>query len=348
MAEKRDIASNKEAYDYLIKAEIFANLHATLFERVSSHLKYIENPAHAVLGPSASFMPYASHPEWLTETFSKGGLILVDYNQELLDRAGKALETISSGLLKNSALIEHNLKSGIPLETESADCIEATLTLHHVAPYRHQLYELAEDLHRSLKEGGMLFWGDGFVDMRYTEDLLVDLANSLSVSEGRHINLVDMRDPDYPMMIGSNGRYHDITECDREDYKFAHAYVGSEGIVHHNPPTDVVSYPLVNVLRPAHVEHHIKPIRDFYTAHIPMIQSLYRFGADHKMIGKILEAQAKEMNYALRGLVEFYSSKELMVDCLEKVGFKDIKVIDTSEGLVPEYARIGAIVAYKR
>ena len=348
MSEKRDIASNREAYDYLIKAEIFARLHETLFERVSSHLKDVENPVHAVLGPSASFMPYAAHPEWLRETFSDGKLILVDYNRDLLDRVGKTLESISPELLENSVLIEHNLKSGVPLETESVDCIEATLTLHHVAPYRHQLYELAEDLHRSLKEGGMLFWGDGFVDMSYTEELIVEEAKKLSLSLGKPINLVDMRDPEYPMMIGSDGVNHDISRCDAEDYKFAHAYVGSEGIVHHNPPTEVVSHPLVNVLRPDHVKHHVKPIKDFYTTHIPMIQSLYRFGASHKMIGKILEAQAKEMDYAVRGLVEFYSSKELMIDCLDKAGFRDIKVLDTSEGIVPDYARIGAIVAYKR
>lgn len=347
MAKKQDIAANIEAYDYLIKAEIFSRLHETLFDKVSAHLKDVENPVHAVLGPSASFMPYASHPEWLRETFSEGGLVLVDYNRELLDRAGRTLGSISPDLLENSVLIEHNLKSGVPLETESADCIEATLTLHHVAPYRHQLYLLAQDLHRSLKKGGMLFWGDGFVDMRYTEDKLVSLANKFSLSQGKRLSIVDMRDPDYPIMIGSDGKYHDITECDREDHKYAFAYVSHGGLVHHNPPTGVVSYPLISPLNPEDVERHIRPIENFYNAHIPMLQSIYRFGASHKMIGKILEAQRDEKYNATRGLVEFYSSKELMIDCLEKAGFKDITLIDTSEGLVPEYARIGAIVAYK-
>jgi hypothetical protein len=340
-SERRDIASNADAYDYLIKCPLFSRLHDRLFKSVSSHLENIEGPSLAVLGPSASFSPYSKNPGWLSRKFSKGRLVLVDYNGDLLDAASRSIEP----LCRLSA-IEHDLRDGLPLEKGSIDFIDATLTLHHVAPYRHQLDGMIRGIFESLKKSGALFWGEGFVDMRFSEQRIKEIAADLHRAEKRPVSILDKRDPNFQYIVSYDGQGLCVSKAgalhEHED-----ALIDKEGNIDYAKSIAKRKESLIDPSNEAHYRRHYKPVGDFYKAHVPFLRGLSGLGASPEAVSRVIAEQKKEMLNAQKGLVEYYSSKETMIDSLKKAGFTDIEVIVTSEGLVPDYAQIGAIIARK-
>ena len=257
-------------------------------------------------------------------------------------------------------LIEHNLKSGVPLPDESADCIDATLSLHHIAPYTWQLVGFLKDAYRSLKKGGMLFWGEGFVDMRYSEEKIKRIAKDMAALTGKDVIIEDRRDEVYPV----NLRYSSLkgisfvpetTQTDRE--QSAIVTIDSKGYIHFPHLSALNDYfshgkgnyeaPLIDSMDPVDYERHVKPIEAFYKAHIPLIKSISDQGADEPVISSILEAQQREMRNAAAGIVEFYSSEQTMLECLKAAGFEKVEVLKPNKEILPDYAQIGAIVAYK-
>jgi len=127
------------------------------------------------------------------------GKFLTNHNIPFEQVVEKSQEKINPAKLSARTIIaaEANLNDGIQLEDNSVDCIDATLTLHHVIAYRQQLKSVLQEIYRVLKPGGMFHYGDAFYDARTSERKINSIMNEMAHLTGLDMVLFDNRDADW-------------------------------------------------------------------------------------------------------------------------------------------------------
>ncbi|RLE39312.1 hypothetical protein DRJ17_01165 [Candidatus Woesearchaeota archaeon] len=281
-------------------------------------------------------------------------------------------KNITASELPNSSitLIENDIRTGFCVADESADCVDATLTLHHTAPYKDALFDVVKGIWSMLKPGGMLYYGTGFADMRYSEAKIKKIAEDVSKLLNTNIAVIDKRDADitYYLNVPKGCTQFDIEYC-KEKPKAEHEIViDNEGLVilpiekkhvtkFKNMGYNVVimklkedkrAIPLIDSGIEDDEKNFIKPVKQFYDGTRPFIEALEGTDVDkYGIIDQLLRDVDDEMKLALSGRVEYYSSRRFIERLLLEAGFENIKASRPNKDISKPGAEIGGIVAFK-
>lgn len=266
---------------------------------------------------------------------------------------------------------EGNLNHGINLTDNSVDCIDATLTLHHVAAYRQQLTSVLKEVYRVLKPGGMFHYGDAFVDMRASEAKINRIMNEMTHLTGLDMVLYDYRDTEWKVYAeySASRNYDEVPELRLTDDKLT-----TEKPVIEVTPEAIIRIPVVGslddyiskldelgyvqreikegyleipIIDPEVESQHIHNVFDFEDLVRELKKGLYattNFSAEQ--IDEAIRRGDEERDIALKGIVEYFCPKEFLIDLLKEVGFERLSVeLPNKEANYP--VDVGAILAYK-
>lgn len=329
---------------------------------IISALKYMHrNTLFSVLNPLIYLDSYKEIDEILESlgAIAKRNLILV------------SRENIDPSLMdaKTFLCYKKNLNHGLNISRNSVDCIDATLTLHHVSPYRQQLKKILEELYATLKPGGMLFYGDVFVDMRASEAKINKIMNEFTSVIGKDTMMLDDRDSEWKAYalyrFGEEYSKTPKISHQKPDVKCPLIKITNEGTIvlpiigdktkyvdklnllgyfSKQIFADRIEIPLID---PAVERHHVRNVSEFQdlvkNLKIDFFCTTNFNGED---IEKAISRGLEEKENALKGLFEYMSSKEFLVKLLEEVGFEGVKaIIPDGNKIYP--VDVGAIVAFK-
>jgi len=265
---------------------------------------------------------------------------------------------------------EGNLNFGINLTDNSIDCIDATLTLHHVAAYKQQLKSVLQEIYRVLKPGGMLHYGDAFVDMRASEAKINKIMNEMTHLTGLDMILFDCRDSEWKVYTeySASRNYKEVPEL-----KLTNDKPVTEKPVVEVTPEGVIRIPVIGnlddyIVKLEQLGYKQKEVKKGYIE-IPLIDSeiekqhihnvfefedlvrelkkgLYattNFSAE--LIDEAISRGDQERDIALKGIVEYFCPKDFLMDLLKEVGFEKLHIELPSKDKYP--VDVGAILAYK-
>ncbi len=287
---------------------------------------------------------------------------VVEISQSRIDPSKLPARTIFSA--------EANLNNGVNVADNSVDCIDATLTLHHVAAYRQQLKSVLQDIHRVLKPGGMFHYGDAFYDARASEGKINKIMNEMTHLTGLDMVLFDDRDADWKVCAeySASRKYEQVPKLKRIKEK-----PSTDKPVIEVTPEGIIKIPIAGNLddyiekleelgyrqrevKEGHIEiplidpevekQHILNVFEFEDLVRELKKGLYATtNFSPKLIDEAITRGDKERDIATKGIVEYFASKEFLVELLEEVGFENVSIELPNKDKYP--VDVGAILAYK-
>ena len=270
---------------------------------------------------------------------------------------------------KSMLFTEGNLSYGLNIKSSSVDCVDSTLTLHHVAAYRQQLKYVLQEIYRVLKPGGMFHYGDIFVDMRSSERKINRILNLVTTITGEHVTLYDYRDPEWKVTTtySPNREYEQVPRLDVVTEK-----PESTGLIVEVTPeaeilipnvSDKISatlselgytnrtitpdYIIIPIIDPNVETQHVQDINEFQDLIIELKKGLYATtNFTEEEIDAAIVRGHKEREISLKGIVEYSSSREFLIDLLKEVGFEKI-VVELPNKEAGYKSEVAALIAYK-
>jgi len=290
-------------------------------------------------------------------------------------QSGKLDSKINSCLDGKISMIEADIRNGIPLEDNSVDFFDSTITLHHGSAYEQRAEFIVQDIFRSLKPGGRFFLGESDVNMRYSEKKINMIVNDLLDFE-RFLSdnsfqadmlLIDARDSNYPLFaVYEPGLRHEKTPiilAAKPEGIYDKVKINDEGVVVYKTnqelklfshlldrgyknitlSCDEISFPLIDC---GMKEDHdlLDPVNEYYDLTKKLKDAVSEF--PRALVEQSVITGNGERYNALRGLVEYYCPKEFWMDLFKKAGFVNVefKLPKGNENYRP---LIGAIVGDK-
>ncbi len=375
--------------------------HRVLLSSLESHLSGKDAPTLVVLGCGGEVLPYSfryqdgmlggSNIDRVRGMIRHGNLILVDVSdnaesglrrsQETLTHCGFFREDrfrccraggnsfVPDGKVQGDAcgpstvmFLQQNLRDPLLIADESADAIDANLTLHHVTQTRECLQRMYGELYRALKPGGLLHLGEGHVDMNYSEHKICRIGADMAEILGHEVVVLDERDPQYPYCyrVGP-GRTDSLLHVSPR-LQEAEIRLSAEGTVHLWPRVstatsgaasanqrllnelgrrgyrqvlrlaDQVLLPLIDPLMEIDQKNLIEKVDRYYDAIIERCRTGCA-GTRDGLVRETEKAVNIERGHAARGIVEYYMGQALILDALAKAGFENVRVVRQSEPL---------------
>lgn len=285
---------------------------------------------------------------------------IVEVSNKRIDPSKLPSKTILTG--------EANLNYGINLADNSVDCIDATLTLHHVAAYRQQIKSALQEVYRVLRPGGMFHYGDAFYDARGSEGKINKIMNEMTHLTGLDMVMFDDRDADWKVHAeySASKDYKEVPLLKQGKPKTEKPVVEvtPEGFIkiplvgnlddcikrldqlgykQKEVKEDFIEIPLID---PVVEKQHIDNVYEFEDLVRELKKGLYATtNFSPELIDEAITRGDKERDIATKGIVEYFSPKEFLTELLEEVGFENIKVELPNGSIYP--VDVGAILAYK-
>ncbi len=354
----RDIANLVETYRIILKGRFFEEIHQHVLNIIIQEAGRKKRFTLGVLGPGPTFSPYTYHQQVMDELWTNTFIVALDYNQEVLDKAVQTIEellpywqevkriTMGPGEI---ALEKQDFNQGLGLEERIGekyfDCIEATLTLHHIANYEKKTVNFLRQVYEALKPGGVFILGEGFADMRYSE---TRIKNFLQQYGG---TIVDKRNETTEYYHLEDGQ----TQLGEESLIEGGLIQGrnpenkNEIIITRGGKVIIGEeiFPLIDPKKDLQSKGHQKGVDYFYKQTKKDFKPLLKKRESKGVAKKVLDGVKQEQEYARRGLVEFYSPEEFWFDCLRGAGFEKIERIKGVNEHLPYGAEMGVIKATK-
>lgn len=88
---------------------------------------------------------------------------------------------------------KHNLMDDFSIRDEIADAIDANLSVHHASVTKAELQRIYSEFFRVLRLGGLLHLGEGNVDMNYSEQKIIRVAENLASAVNALVSVIDER-----------------------------------------------------------------------------------------------------------------------------------------------------------
>ncbi len=268
-------------------------------------------------------------------------------------------------------MVEGNLNYALPLPKNSFDCVDATLTLHHVAAYRQQIKNVLEEIYRVLKPNGMLHYGDAFVDMRASETKINKIMNEMSHLTGKDMVLYDTRDSDWKVFAeySASRSYEEVpllhVTRDRPKTKKPVVEITPDGLINIEisgspdiyvrrleqmgyydkmPENKSIVMPLIDQNME---KQHIRNVNEFQDLVKELKKGLYAItNFCPELIDAAIARGDIERENSLKGLFEYFSSREFIIKLLHQVGYINLSSMHPNKGT--NYpVDVGAILAYK-
>ncbi len=362
--------------------------HGFLLDTLETKLAGKNDPVVLVLGPGGKVLPYSctytadgklgdTNRGRIKKIVGEGKIVLLDYVVDY-NKAGliQGLDTLTqmgffepryfrvgSFIHDGSICIPHtkpgtisflknNLRDQLRVSSESADAVDATLSIHHASVTRDELRRVYREISRALKPGGIVHLGEGNVNMNYSEDKLVRIGQDVCEYLGTPVHLEDNRDSGNGYVLNAMfvpGKKYDRLSAFsklKDAVLPAEVLVDKEGIVHVTAQEPVelmrtllgkgygnvrttdathVEMPLIDPSMPEDVAGHINPVDGYYAAIKSRIVRGYQ-GIDDELVAKISKGLADESGKARKGIVEYYMGEPQILAALNDVGFKDVQV----------------------
>lgn len=282
---------------------------------------------------------------------------LIEINKNILDI--NSLETNSF------IFIEKDLREKLNIPNNSASCIDATITLHHVAAYRQKIKQALEEIYRILKPRGLLHYGDGFVNMRRSEEKINSLMNLLTYISKNNLLLVDKRDIDKVQQAfyeyGKIYKYAPLIENPKKREVKIIEITNKGGIIIPYLTKDIISKLRNNGYKHIIEKKHsielplidpdikedqsmIKEVNEYYDLNKKLKLNLEGFSQSQMHLA-VQKGDEERLN-ALRGLVEYYCPVDFIISIIKEIGFANIRLELPNKKFVKKPV-IGAIIAYK-
>ncbi len=352
---KPDIAC-KNIYPALARALLY-DLHANGMELLEEYLPKTSKPRTlVVVGPGPDVLPFSDNLDRVSKMLDGGNLVLMDYNKAICDKISAYLADKGFGQkfkirqvcgdydprkAAGTAFIQvRNILDGYSFPGNSVSAIDMTVAVHHATQYESDILSICKEAYRVLAPGGVLHIGEGNVDMKHSERKLKKLGNDLLALGEKGVYVLDARYQDLPTRETCFGE---------DNYKNATVSINDKGMVKISGIKDSVQ--AVNCLQSVgykqlyrhngdiilpFIDHAIEedfhdlivPVREYYSA---VKQTCLEKLAEDKHEA-FLKAITKEQNDAERGLVEFYSHPDMLVNNLEKAGFEIVEKRYTDNG----------------
>lgn len=353
---KPDIATTS-VYPVFARA-LMSEMHNNQLEMISRGLKNVkDDKTLVVVGPGAEVLPISEKKEWLVEALDGGNLMLMDYNDDIctnkipafLKCVGFDKEFSIENIVGNNDPREGNnrilvqardIRDGYAVPDESISGIDMTIAVHHATQYEEDILDFFNEAYRALQPGGFIHIGEGNVDMKYNERKLHKIADDLIDYGAEGARIIDARySSNKPMEIwkgnGNNVNVFitgkgmlGITKIDDAaglaDYLTG---IGYKQMMIRKDANELIM-PYIDHAMEEDFQGLIVPVRGYYKQVvddcIPNLEPKYREA--------FMDAISKERSDAERGLVEFYSPPQMLIDNLKKADFKVDDVRYTTHG----------------
>ena len=336
---KPDIAC-KSVYTALARA-LLPEVHSTLLEQLAQMPEKESGNNICIIGPGPDALPYIDNLGLLDRVRGNEGKVLfLDYNPAILNVLSGKLRAegvdnkvisgsermTSSGVYIAQGDVRHALKR-FPGEF---DFMDMTVSVHHATTRKADLQSICDDSFAALRPNGKLHVGEGNVDMKYSEAkfdrILADVLDITGV-DAAEIRVVDQR---VGLDTGREGKvgYMILDEngmVSVGQYSAVGALFGQlcQGLIERGYKQVVgdsgkgVIVPLIDHAMEEDFQGLIVPVRAYYDAIIEGTLC----GLETGYVNDFMAAISKERSDAMRGLVEFYSTPELVRDCMSEAGF---------------------------
>lgn len=356
---KQDLAAN-DVYRELARC-ILPEVHRNLFDIIKNHIQNNDIQTLGVFGTGQEALPFGSRMAELFEINSELNLVFLDYNSQLLfneDNKKPGLEQFlrnqdysrgrnfirgipQGGERSTYFFVEHNFKKLFPFPNESFDALDSSFSLHHATQNISVIDGILKEVYRMLKPGALFHWGDGNVDMKYSNSKMDEINELVSQVLDKPARVIDGRD------IGNNSVYilgsdkPNAVEIDVDQFGFVHIKISKkeaesvgerlkfEGYVTMNYNKGMLSMPLIDKQRKEDYEGMIKGVDNYYAR---ILTSLTQ-NLPEKFKETGVRNVMKEQEDAERGVVEFYTNPKILKQRLEKAGFVDVFVKENTKGI---------------
>ncbi len=351
---KPDIAATS-AYPALARA-LMSEMHNNQLEMISKGLKNIKGyKTLVIVGPGAEVLPISENKEWLIKNLDGGNLMLMDYNEDIcVNKIPSFLKSIGfdddfsiENIVGNNDLREGNnriliqprdIRKGYAVPDNNISGIDMTVAVHHATQYESDILDFFNEAYRVLQPGGFIHIGEGNVDMKHNERKLHKIADDLLAYGAESVKVTDARyssDEPREILKGvgnpvnvsiTNKGMVSITDIDDAEKLADHLTgIGYKHMITHD---DGLIMPYIDHAMEDDFQGLIVPVKQYYTnirndcfPHLP-----------EKYVEGVTKAWEKEQSDAERGLVEFYSPPQMLVDNLKKSGFDVDEVRYTDKG----------------
>jgi hypothetical protein len=198
------------------------------------------------------------------------------------------------------------------------DCIDATLSIHHATPYQRDLDAVVSGIYGILKKGGMFHFGTGNVDMKYSEKKINKIAGDFYQTIGSPVNVIDARNEGFEKkMAFADGKWQG------PNAGYTNVHISKEGTISVGTYGNKQTKPLIDPDNEEDYKGLVLPV-DTYYGHL---QAKADKGLEKGLIDKELhESVSKAIDFerqnARKGIVEYFSGEEMILQSLEKAGFK--------------------------
>ena len=350
---------------------ILGGLHNYLFNTIENYLSSLppRDKSLLIIGHAKGVLPFSRSPEKVSKMLgNKGRIVLMDYKDQMIHDAISFLTAINffeksklkskgSQQIENPANLEArtlaftkgDLRDKLMYQNNSFDCIDVTLAAHHAVPFLEDLDNLTSEFYRILKKGGLLHYGEGYVDMD-SETKIIQLASDTAEFFKSDIVFRDHRFTDKPklglfekgkkytrfpkiqdpkfsgieMTLHKAGEILVVTLNNESAINYVHHLLGKNRVTIQQKD-NYVSFPLIDDKNPEDKSNFVEPIwafyRSIYNAAMMEFSGTPLFDEISKMIDH-------EFPNAKKGIIEYYKKYSKLKRSLEKAGFKKINKID--------------------
>ena len=348
---------------------LLGDMHKYLLDSIEKHLVVSRrmygdgSRSLLVIGPGPQALPFSTDRERLKGMMGlEGKIVLLDcvFDAEKIGQSIQGLaeaglfdsgyfrigtitdEEINPEMLDKETISyqKGDLKKNLMFPENSFTCVDATLSIHHATPFEKDLDRITQEIYRVLAPGGLLHFGTGEVDMKYSEKKLENLARDLKDFYGNCVvQISDERDRSSPRRL-EYGSGNSTIEARVDESGMLH-FPKESGLLQHlqernygvREENGELLAPLINPNYLVDRKELVEPVETYYAA----IQARAKDGeqqgiADSDLVADVKKAAEFECGNASRGIVEFYTKEERIVESLQKAGFKDILVQHHEKG----------------
>lgn len=345
---KPDIACKSSYTD--ISNSLFGEIHENLFKTLENKLVGDTPKNILVVGPGTDVLPYANQWDRTKKVLNGGNIILSDYNAEIsrkiprnLYRAGitdyKLLfeQEFDPKILDSVQIRTEDVSYGIKLSDESLDAIDMTFSVHHATPYVENVDSIVASAYKSLKKGGVLHFGEGDVDMKYSAKKIDKIKSDFKELVGRDYIFDDARSVGRINSLESDNSF--LYALDRHKRKINNTISidlegcvsitadvrgktlrnlfqdkGYSSIIHSK---NKIQFPLIDKDNEKDQAGLIEPVNEYYDAAL----SILKTDLSSDAFTSASSALYDERQNAGKGLVEYYSHPTVLFESMRKNGF---------------------------
>ncbi|MBW3002292.1 class I SAM-dependent methyltransferase [Candidatus Woesearchaeota archaeon] len=348
---------------------VLNDLHQYLLDSIENHLVVTrrtyggDERSLLVIGPGPQVLPFSSDRDRLKGMMGlEGKIVLMDcvFDAEKIGQSIQGLAKagfFDSGYFRIGTITDReinpetldketisyqkgDLRKNLMFPDKSFTCVDATLSIHHATPFEKDLDKITQEIYRILKPGGFFHFGTGAVDMKYSEKKIDTVANDLIEFYGDCIiEISDERDRSNPRRLEYNSGNSTI-EVRIDEYGMLH-FPRESGLLQHlqerkyavSEENGEIVAPLINPDSDVDRQGIVEPVSKYYAAIQSRAEDGERQGiVDSNLMAAVKKAAEFEKNNAARGIIEFYTKEERIIESLQNAGFKDIQVQHHARG----------------